>query len=238
MDEEKLIVSNLPIIRRIWGIFMSPKATFESIVQSISTLDLIVPALILLFLSIGSQTLVTPIVIQEQQQRVLQREDIPDEQKDIILERMEGTVGSPVRYLIGGATVIIWYALIGGIVMFFGSFVLGGQASYRDTLVVVLYAQLVGIVEAALKIPMTVQLATSNLKTGLVIILPGSMEGSLIYRFFQRLDFFAMWKIFLVALGVAAIYRVEVKRTRMVLFGSWVLVMFLLAWLLDGRRPF
>jgi hypothetical protein len=238
MEEARLVPSNLSIIRRIWGIFTSPKATFESLSQSISALDLVVPALILLVLSIGSQTLVTPVVIQEQQQRVLQREDIPEEQKDMILERLDGAVGNPVRYLIGGAAVIIWYALISGIVMFFGAFILGGQASYRDTLVVVLYAQLVGIVEAVLKIPLTVQLATAHLKTGLVILLPGSLEGSLIYRFFQRLDFFAMWKIFLVALGVAAIYKVEAKQARMVLFGAWVLAMFLLAWLLDGRRPF
>jgi hypothetical protein len=238
MEEEKLIVSNLPILRRIWGIFTSPKATFESLSQSISTLDLIVPALILLVLTIGSQAFVTPVVIQEQQQRVLQREDIPDEQKDIILERMEGAIGKPVRYLIGGATVIIWYALISGIVMFFGAFILGGQASYRDTLALVLYSQLVGIVEAVLKIPLTIQLATTNLKTGLVILLPGSLEGSLIYRFFQRLDFFAMWKIYLVALGVAAIYKVKAKQVRLVLFGAWVLAMFLLAWLLDGRRSF
>jgi hypothetical protein len=238
MEEEQVVRANQPILGRIWGIFTSPKATFESIAQSIGTLDLIVPVLILIALSIGSQAVVTPIVVQEQQQRVLQREDIPDEQKDIILERIQGAIGNPVRYLIGGAAAIIWYALISGIVMFFGAFILGGQASYRDTFAVVLYSQLVGIVEAALKIPLTVQLATTNLKTGLIILLPGSLEGTLIYRFFQRLDFFAMWKIFLVALGVAAIYKVEAKRTRMLLFGAWVIAMFLLAWLLDGRRPF
>lgn len=238
MIEQRPIASNLTVTRRIWGIFTSPKATFESLSQSIGTLDLIVPILILLALSLGNQVLVAPVVIQEQQQRVLQREDIPDEQKEMILERMEGAVGKPVRYLIGGAAVIIWYALISGIVMFFGAFILGGQASYRDTLVVVLYSQLVGIVEAVLKIPLTLQLATANLKTGLVILLPGALEGSLIYRFFQRLDFFAMWKIYLVALGVAAIYKVEAKQTRLVLFGAWVVIMFLLAWLLDGRRPF
>lgn len=238
MEENTIETKEPSIMGRIWGIFISPKATFESLSQSIGTLDLVVPALILLALAIGSQALVTPVVIQEQQQRVIQREDIPEQQKDIILERMEGAIGNPVRYLIGGATVFIWYALISGIVMFFGAFILDGQASYRDTLVVVLYSQLVGIVEAVLKIPLTLQLATANLKTGMVILLPGTLEGSLIYRFFQRLDFFAMWKIYLVAMGVAAVYRVEAKQTRMVLFGAWVLAMFLLAWLLDGRRPF
>jgi len=34
---------------------------------------------------------------------------------------------------------------------------------------------------------------------------------------------------------VALIYKVEEKKARTVLFGAWVLAMFLLAWLLDGR---
>jgi len=35
--------------------------------------------------------------------------------------------------------------------------------------------------------------------------------------------------------SVALTYKVEENRARVVLFGAWVLAMFLLAWLLDGR---
>ncbi|UCD37128.1 MAG: YIP1 family protein [Fidelibacterota bacterium] len=228
------IKTSLPV-ERLWGVIITPKATFQSLAQSIGTWDLVAPLLILLALSMASQALVGPIRIEEQRQIVLQREDIPEDQKEIYLERLDGALARPSRYLIGGGTVIIWYAMIGGIVMFFGAFILGGQASYRDTLVVVLYANLVAIVEMALKIPLILQLGTTKVKTGLVLLLPGSLEGALLYRFFQRLDFFAMWKIFLVAMGTALIYTVEEKRARTVLFGAWLLVMFLLAWLLDGR---
>jgi len=179
--------------------------------------------------------IVGPLAIEEQTQRILQREDIPDDSKDAILERMERSVGSPSRYLIGTATVIIWYAVLGGIVMFFGAFILSGQATYKETLAVVLYAHLVGIAEMILKIPLMLQTGTTRVETGLALLLPGSLDGTLIYRFFHRLDFFSMWKILLVIIGVALIYKVEEKRARVVLFGAWVLAMFLLAWLLDGR---
>ena len=69
----------------------------------------------------------------------------------------------------------------------------------------------------------------------MALLLPGSLNGTLIYRFFHSLDFFAMWKVFLVALGVALVYKVEEKKARIVLFGAWVLAMFLLAWLWGGR---
>jgi len=227
--------ATVSLTRRIWGVFATPRATFEALSQSIGALDLVVPLLILLALSIGSQVIVGPLAIEEQTQRILQREDIPDDSKDAILERMERSVGSPSRYLIGTATVIIWYAVLGGIVMFFGAFILSGQATYKETLAVVLYAHLVGIAEMILKIPLMLQTGTTRVETGLALLLPGSLDGTLIYRFFHRLDFFSMWKILLVIIGVALIYKVEEKRARVVLFGAWVLAMFLLAWLLDGR---
>ncbi|MFB0517294.1 MAG: Yip1 family protein [Candidatus Neomarinimicrobiota bacterium] len=226
---------NLSLVRRLIGVFGAPRATFTALSQSIGALDLVVPLLILLVLSLAGQAFVGPLAFEEQQQRILQREDLPDDQKDALLERMERSLSSPTRYLMGGATVIVWYAILGGVVMFFGAFILGGQASYKDTLAVVLYASLVGVVESIIKIPLVLQTGTTRVETGLALLLPGSLDGTLIYRFFHRLDFFAIWKVFLVTIGVALIYKVEGKKARIVLFGSWVLVMFLLAWLLDGR---
>ena len=235
MDEQSTTNESKTVIQRIWGVFVTPRATFSALAQSIGMWDLLAPLLILLVLSVGSQALIGPMAIEEQQQQILQREDIPDEQKDVILERMEGALNSPSRYLLGGIAIIAWYAILGGVVMFFGAFILGGQASYRDTLAVVLYAGLVGVVEWVVKIPLILQTGTTKVETGLALLLPGSLDGTLIYRFFHSLDFFTMWKVFLVALGVALVYKVEEKKTRMVLFGAWALAMFLLAWLWGGR---
>ena len=235
MDEHNTQDENKTVLQRIFGLFLTPRATFSALAQSIGMLDLLVPFLILLALSVGSQRLVGPLALEEQRERILQSERFTDEQKDTILERMEGAINKPSRYLLGGVTLIVWYAILGGVIMFFGAFILSGQASYKDTLAVVLYANLVGVVEWVVKTPLILQTGTTKVETGLALLLPGSLDGTLIYRFFHRLDFFAMWKVFLVALGVALIYKVEEKRARTVLFGAWALAMFLLAWLLDGR---
>ncbi len=238
MDEQSTTDESKTVIQRIWGVFLTPRATFSALAQSIGMWDLLAPFLILLVLSVGSQALIGPMAIEESTQQILQREDIPDEQKDVILERMEGTLNSPRRYLLGGITIIAWYAILGGVVMFFGAFILGGQGTYKNTLAVVLYAGLVGVVESVVKIPLILQTGTTKVETGLALLLPGSLGGTLIYRFFHSLDFFAMWKVFLVALGVALVYKVEEKKARIVLFGAWVLAMFLQAWLLGGLGLF
>lgn len=228
--------TSLSLIRRIWGVFVAPRATFRALSQSIGVLDLVVPILILLVLSVGSQELVGPLQLEEQQEQILQSERYTDEQKDEYLERIDRSLESPWRFLRVGITLIVWYAILGGVLMFFGAFVLGGQATFKDALAVVLYANLVAIVGWVVKIPLMLQLGTTRVETGLALLLPGSLDGTLLYRFFHRLDFFAMWKVLLVTIGVALIYKVEEKKARNVIFGAWVLAMFLLAWLLDGRR--
>lgn len=235
MDGHDIQNDNKTLVQRIFGVFLTPRATFNALARSTEVLDLLVPFLILLVLSVGNQKLVGPLAIEEQKQRILLREDIPEEQKDVILERMEGSLNRSSRYLFGGITIVVWYAILGGVIMFLGAFVLGGQATYRETLTVVLYASLVGVVEWVVKIPLILQTGTTQVETGLALLLPGSLDGTLIYRFFHRLDIFAAWKVFLVALGVALVYQVEEKKARTVLFGAWVLAMFLLAWLFDGR---
>ena len=104
MDEHNTHDENKTVIQRIFGIFLTPRTTFNALAQSIGVLDLLVPFLILLILSVGSQRLVGPLTLEEQERRILQREDIPDEQKDAILERMEGALSKPSRYLLGGVT--------------------------------------------------------------------------------------------------------------------------------------
>ena len=235
VSESEPISMDTSLIQRLWGVLVSPKATFQSLSQSMTIWDLLVPLLVLLCLTLASQVLIGPVAVEEQRQRIILREDIPEVQKDVFLERLDGALTRPMRFVNGIGAAAVWYALLAGIVMFFGAFILGGQAGYRETLTVVLYASLVGVVEMALKIPLIMQLGTTKVKTGLTLLLPNSLDGTLIYRFFQRLDFFAMWKIVLVAMGVAAIYKVEEKRARIILFSAWVLAMFLLAWLLDGR---
>jgi len=92
----------------------------------------------------------------------------------------------------------------------------------------------VSILELIIKVPLMLQTQTIQVETGLALLLPASMDTSLLYRFFHRLDFFSIWRIFLMAMGMALLYRVNEKRARLILFGAWALAMFLLAWLIDG----
>ncbi len=240
MEATRPVEGGTSPLRRIWGVFMAPRATFSGIAQSIHIRDIAIPLLVLLALSAGSQQLLRPLAMDTQVQNILQREDISEEQREAILDSMDkarSRMAGPLGVVLGMATTVAWYAILTGIVMFFGTFILGGQGTFRISWVMVLYASMVGLLEMAVKIPLMLQLQTLQVETGLALLLPGSLDGTLFYRFFHRLDFFAMWKIFLVAMGMALVYRVPEKRARTVLYSAWAVAMFLLAWVVDGRGP-
>ncbi len=227
----------ITIVRRMIGVFTAPRATFSSLVASINTVDIVIPMAVMVVLSLGTQSLIRPIAIEEQTQKILQRDDIPDDRKELMLDRMDemtSRMDGPLGYLIAAAATVGWYAILAGVLMFFGAFILDGQAPYKETVGIVAYAQLVSIVDLIIKVPLIIQTQTMQVETGLALLLPASMDTTLLYRFFHRLDFFSMWRIFLMAMGVALLYRVDEKRTRSILFGAWVLAMFMLAWLFDG----
>ncbi|MCH8327177.1 MAG: YIP1 family protein [Candidatus Marinimicrobia bacterium] len=224
--------------QRISKIYSDPKATFSSFERSITLKDVTVPILILLVVSFGAQLLVGPIAINEQISRIEQRQDIPPEQKEAILDRMDSIIGNSVSvkgFLLTTVTTLLGFVLLAGVVLFFGSFILAGEATFQQALAVVVFVGMIGVLEWAVKIPLILQSGTIQVETGMALFLPVSLDGSLLYRFFHRLDFFAMWKIALIAMGTATVFRTTEKSARLAYYSAWAVLMFLLAWLFDGR---
>ena len=239
-DIENDMDQNRPGLNWSWmiGIFLSPRATFSQMIPSITWKDMTAPFLLLLVVTLGTQTVIGPLVMDEQMERIYQRDDLTVEQQEQIIEGMENVMGrnSGVRpYVIGTLVRVAWFAVLGGVVMFFGAFVLGGEAAFKSAVAIVIFSSLVGLVELAVKVPLMLQAGSTQVETGLALLLPGRMSSTLVYRWFHRLDFFVMWKVGLTALGTALFFRVSEKRARWVFFGAWAAVMFLLAWLLDSR---
>ena len=234
MSFEGPTAPELTLFRRMLGIFTAPRATFTALSKSTSWADVVVPLAVIMAFALGSQSLLWPVQLEAQREFILRSERIPEDRKDAALERVESRAQGPVAMIIRVVAPPVWFAVIAGIVMFTGSVVLGGQAPFMATFAMVLYANLVGLVEWLVKIPLMLQAQSVRVQTGLSLLLPDTLEGTLIHRFLGHLDLFSMWKIFLLAMGMALLYKVSENRGRQVLFGAWVLAMFLIALVFKG----
>ena len=228
----------MTVWQRIITIYSNPRATFSSFEGSISLKDVTVPILILLVASFGSQLFIQPIAFDEQISRIEQNQDISEEQKEAAVDRMESMIGNPISvksFLLTTVVTLVGLAVLAGLVMFFGSFILAGEATFQQALAIVVFVSMIGVLESAVKIPLILQSGTIQVETGMALLLPVSLDDTLLYRFFHRLDFFAMWKMTLIAMGTAMVFRTSEKSARLAYFSAWAGLMFLLAWLLDSR---
>jgi len=234
-------VNSIPgneLFRRIWGVFLSPKATFDAVKQSISRADFIIPMVLILAVALGTRGVISPLEYDRQINALQQRTDLTDDEKDRVIERMDSWFemsSAPTGYVIGLAANVAWLAIQAGVLMFMAIIVLGGSGTFWSALAVVCYAQLINVFGAMIKIPLIMHLQSLNVETGFALLLPSSIDGSLLYRYFHRLDLFTIWMIWVMGIGIATMFNIESRRIKRLLLGSWAALMFALAWLVDGR---
>ncbi|MFC1480927.1 YIP1 family protein [Candidatus Neomarinimicrobiota bacterium] len=224
--------------RRVLGIFLAPQATFDAVMQSISKADFIIPMILILTVSVGARWVIMPLAYDAQINAVQQNTDLSDDEKDRKYEGLDSWFeksNEPVSYVIGLAATVAWLVIQAGVLMFMAMIVLGGSGTFWSALVVVCYAQLINVLGGMIKIPLIMYTQSLKVETGFALLLPRSIDSSMLYRFFHRLDLFTIWMIWVMGIGLASMFNVESRRINRLLFGSWAVLMFVLAWLVDGR---
>lgn len=236
MEDNLTTTGNNGLFGKIIGLFISPRATFESLAQSITTMDYIVPLVLLVIVGLASQSLVMPLAMEESRDRVLQMEQLDEQQRQDALDRIDDVAANPsiMRSLMGLAFAIVLMAITAGLLLFIGNNMLDGQGTFGQAFAITVYASLITIPAAIVRVPLMLQAQSLKVETGLSLLLPPSLDVTLIGRIFNRLDLFGFWQWYLMALGVAIVFKVNEKRARMIYLGIWVGFMILLAVLIDG----
>lgn len=212
----------MEMINRIIGIFIQPRKVFESFPESPRLVDWLIPLLLLFVIGGISSKLTAPLVMDYRYEAIANNPDIPDDKKEEILEKFdteESGAGMLLTMAIVGGT--IWYLIQSGILFGLGSLVLGGAMNFISIWTLVLYVNLIGILEFLVKIPII--LSTGNLKVemGLSLLLPDSMAGTMLHNLLFQFDIFSIWRVVLIGLGMSILFQLDRRKTYLVLFGAW-----------------
>ena len=187
---------------KILSLFWEPSGTFQSLKTKVSWLDILIPLLIVIIISLISTSYIVPIAITEQKALIETSERLTDIQKETIIERMESKADSPVQYITTAIAVIVKTLVLAAVMLFIGNFLLGGEVKYFTMLGVTAYVGLVDVVSLGIKTPLIVSQETTKVYTSLALLLEESEH--ILFRFFTNIDVFAIWKIvlFSIALGI------------------------------------
>ena len=197
-------------VGRVFGVFFSPKATFEDIARKPSW---VLPVVLLTLLSVGVSTAINQRInwrefMSQQIEKSPQSANMSAEQKE---QRIEGGAkfSPPFTYAIGLCGPII-FVLVTALAMWGAFNLLGGaNTNFGTAFAITSHAALTGIVSSILFLLVlylkpygTVDLE-NPVATNLAAVLPDDAAKWLV-ALLKSFDIFTFWTLILLAIGFAA----------------------------------
>ncbi len=203
-------------------IFTNPTRVFESLTKKP---DWLIPTLIIVILSVASAYFLRDITMEMQKERILASENIPEEQKDAILQQFDQ--GGNMQVIMGmvGAVVFVFasFAIVAALFMFTGNVVLGGQANYKTMLAVYAWGFMASVPEAIIKIPLMLAKNSIHVYTSLAIFFDTSESETVLFKIANAVDIFALWRVALWAIGFGVVYKFTQGKSYAVI-GAWYVI--------------
>ena len=216
------------LFKRIEGVFSNPRPVFDGLAAKPAWVD----ALIVVLVALIAFNLIVAPYMQKDQLRLMKdnavlKERVGAERYDQMIQNMENPsarsrivqtfVTTPLFTLIA----LLLQALI---LLILGRF-LSSQGTYVQVLSVLLHASLVdklfgNAVRMVLALTRKSLMQTS---TSLALLFPKMEVTSTSYIVLSQVDFFQLWLFGILAFGLAAVFKVELKKALFLSYGVWFL---------------
>jgi hypothetical protein len=217
------------LIARAIGIIVSPRATFEDVVRAPRAVGI----LFLCCLVIGiSQA--APQFTERGRQAAL---DMQVQQTERMMGRQltdEMYQGMERRSHFGGYITLvgvfvgmpIWSLILTAIFWAIFNALMGGTATFKHVLAVVTHSQVIAAVGAAVSAP--IQLMQGTMSVGgpfnLGALVPMFAETSFVARFLGTVSVFTLWGLFVLAIGLAVLYKRKTTNIAIALIAVYALI--------------
>jgi hypothetical protein len=228
------------LLARVVGVLVSPRATFERLVQTPRILGML--ALVTITAGIGSSAFTFTAAGQQavvdmsaQQIERFTGQPPTDDQMAAIEKR------APYQgyfSLVGSLVVIpIICAIEAGMLFLIFNVVLGGTATFKQVYAVATHASVITILGLFVAVP--IQFARGVISmTGpanLGVLFPMLAENSTLSSFLGLIDFFRVWWVITIAIGLGVLYKRPTRGIALTLFGLYLVIAVGVALLFHGR---
>jgi len=208
-------------LARFTGILFSPRETYESVVRhdgwvgmlALSTLVAALSMAALLSTDVGRQAMIDQSVsTMESWGRTVDDAAYAAIEKQSAISRYV----QPIAILIIGPVMTF---IIGGVLLGVFNALLGGDARYKQMLAVVAHTAPVSVVQQLFTVPVNYFRGSLSSPTNLSVFFPMLEEKSFLVSLLGAIDLFLIWWVFVLAIGLAVLYR---RKTRPIAIGLFV----------------
>lgn len=217
MNESNEIIPEMPVeqqaarmsaLQRIAGVFSAPQKTFADIAANPTW---VVPFIIVIVLSMVLTHFLREAIIEDYKsspayERLMEDERLSIEQaeraRDMQIAGMRNFAWAGA-----GVSTVLAMVLSTVVLLFVGNIILGGSAKFRRIFSLFCWAGLIGLLGYLLRFPIAFQKTTMKVYFSPAVLLPPGAEESALFKIAAALDIFVIWRVILLAIGFAAIYR-------------------------------
>lgn len=203
----------------IFDIYFSPTKYFTRLKEKPYWL---IPLIILVIAAIIMTIVVLTTFGPEKRIAQLREQNLSPEQ----IERAEQMMKGPIPLISGIVASIIFTPLILLIIALILNFLiplLGSTGNYLVTFSCIVGAALVRIPAMIVRIILIIIKGTPFVHTSLVLFFPMLSKDTFLFRFLSKVDFFTIWELILIGLGLQIIYDIKGKKSYYLIFGIWLL---------------
>ncbi len=193
---------------RFFGIITSPRTTYEALVARPAWFGMLALTTATMVLIIGGFLLTH--VGQEAWLEAAATSPFSGPVSDEQYQAMQKMSGY-AAYIAGGSMLVmvpLVSALLAGLLFAIFNAALGGEASYRQLLAVVVHTGPIGVLAQLFTVPMNYARGTMSSGSNLGVFTQALLDdGSVAARLLGMIDLFVIWQLIVLAIGLAVLYR-------------------------------
>lgn len=184
----------------LWEVFFSPTDFFARLKTQPKILVPYIAILIavVIFFMVAGEYIVRLQLETEQAQEQIQRSGMSEEQMAEIMSYSTKIMGTVFMMLIP--------LIIAGLAMFWGNFVMAGNARFKQVLSVALYAEFLFAVGTLLHLPLIVARESIMVSYSLGVLVADQGPESVLYVALSKISVFHIWELIVLGFGLSIIY--------------------------------
>lgn len=218
----------MDFVKRLTGVFTNPRQTFTALAEKPVWVDVLI--VILIAIAVYAMV-ITPYAKHEQAQMIKDSVKLKEKMGEERFNQYVQTLDAPPTtwgtiQTIGGAPLFFVLAMLvqGAILMLLGRFT-STQGTFKQIFSSLVHANLIHAVAGnGVRLILTLtRKSVMQVSTGLPLLFPKMEVTSTPYIVLAQVDFFQLWVFGVLAFGLAAAFKIDLKKALFISYTVWLL---------------
>jgi len=201
-------------------IYLAPRNVFNKLKEKPKWITPFIIVLIIFMIASAITVSMTKDTLMAKQEETLRTRGLPDTQIAQAMKFFQGPL--PIIFgAIGAALAYVIIMIVFALILNLFIPVFGGNALYKNVFSVVCFSSMIMIPASILKIILIAITKSPYVATSLALFVPNLVKTSFSYQLLNSFDFFVIWEMILVAIGISITNEIKQKNAYILVFLIW-----------------